>query len=103
GGGLDRMAISPCTRRRKARPPLELIGCRPSSRGEVGETTGPSRKVRTPQGRVVGGPTRRKPRESATETNRLSAGPQLSPAPARVKRCGKSAPASRRRGGQANP
>jgi len=24
--------------------------CRPSSRGEVGETTGPSRKVRTPQG-----------------------------------------------------
>ena len=69
--------------------------CRPSSRGEVGEKTGPSRKVRTPQGRVVGGPTRRKPRESATETNRLSAGPHVSPVPARVKRCGKSAPASR--------
>ena len=31
-----------------------IDGCRPSSRGEVGETTGPSRKVRTPQGRVVG-------------------------------------------------
>ena len=29
--------------------------CRPSSRGEAGEKTGPSRKVRTPQGGVVGG------------------------------------------------
>ena len=72
-----------------------LDGCRLSSRGEVGETTGPSRKVRTPQGRVVGGPTRRKPRESATEIHRLSAEPHVSSVPVRVKWCGKSAPASR--------
>ena len=72
---------------------LELT-CRPSSRGESGETTGPSRKVRTPQGRVVGKPTRGNPRESATETHRLSAGPHVSPVPARLKWCGKSAPAA---------
>ena len=30
----------------------------------------PSRKVRTPQGKVVGNPTRGNPRESATETHR---------------------------------
>ena len=83
--------------------PPTIDNCRPSSRGETGETTGPSRKVRTPQGKVVGRPTRGNPRESATETHRLSAGPHVSSVPARVKWCGKSAPAPRRRGGQANP
>src|SRR2546423_9778251 len=63
----------------------------------------PSRKVRTPQGEVVARATRGNPRESATETHRQSEGSQLNLSPARVKWCGKSAPAARRRVGQANP
>ncbi len=47
--------------------------------------------------------TRGNPRESATETNRLRAPSHVNGGPARVKWCGKSAPASRRRGGWANP
>jgi hypothetical protein len=63
----------------------------------------PSRKVRTSQGKVVERSTRGNPRESATETNRRRAPPHVSGGRARVKWCGKSAPASRRRGGWANP
>ena len=63
----------------------------------------PSRKVRTSQGRVVEISTRGNPRESATETNRLRPPSHVNGGPARVKWCGKSAPASRRRGGWANP
>jgi len=50
--------------RRDARYPRS---CRPGSRGG---RDNPSRKVRTPQGKVVGEPTRGNPRESATETHR---------------------------------
>ena len=60
---------------------------------QLSSRAGPLRKVRTPQGRVVGGLTRGNPRESATEIHRLSAGPHVSPVPARLKWCGKSAPA----------
>jgi hypothetical protein len=70
---LPGMRLAGLLRRRNAPDGLQSR-CRPSSRGEAGETTGPSRKVRTPKGRVVGVPTRGNPRESATETNRLSAG-----------------------------
>ena len=47
--------------------------------------------------------TRGNPRESATETNRQSSPSHVNGGPARVKWCGKSAPAPRRRGGWANP
>src|SRR5271170_6608322 len=63
----------------------------------------PSRKVRASKGRVVEVSTRGNPRESATETNRLRPPSHVNGGPARVKWCGKSAPASRRRGGWANP
>ena len=54
-----------------------------------------SRKVRTSKGRVVERSTRGNPRESATETNRLRPPSHVNGGPARVKWCGKSAPASR--------
>src|SRR5213078_4306525 len=58
-----------------------------------------SRKVRTPQGRTLGRPRRRKPTESGTE-RRPPTGELLSgDAEARVKRWGKSPPASWRHGG----
>src|SRR5205807_10392452 len=47
--------------------------------------------------------TRGNPRESATETNRLRPPSHVNGGRARVKWCGKSAPASRRRGGWVNP
>ena len=47
--------------------------------------------------------TRGNPRESATETNRRCPPSHVNGGQARVKWCGKSAPASRRRGGWANP
>jgi hypothetical protein len=76
-------------------------------RGRAGQAAAgaemPSRKVRTPKGRVVERSTRGNPRESATETNRLRPPSHVNGGPARVKWCGKSAPASRRRGGWANP
>ena len=50
--------------------------CRPGSRGG---RDNPSRKVRTPQGKVVGRPTRGNPRESATETHRRWRGPCRAP------------------------
>ena len=62
--------------RARAGLPLAVLAKQP--RG-AGEKTGPSRKVRTPQGRVVGNPTRGNPRESATETNRLSGGAAREP------------------------
>ena len=65
--------------------------CRPGSRGG---RDSPSRKVRTSQGEVVGRPTRGNPRESATETHRRWRALHVRPAQARVKWCGKSAPAS---------
>jgi hypothetical protein len=52
---------------------------------------------------VVGNPTRGNPRESATESRPPMAEPHVSSAQVRVKRCGKSAPASWRHGGSANP
>jgi len=55
----------------------------------------PSRKVRTSKGKVVEISTRGNPRESATETNRLRPPSHVNGGPARVKWCGKSAPASR--------
>ena len=51
---------------RRPRRPLPW-SCRPDSRGGRDNL---SRKVRTPQGKVVGRPTRGNPRESATETHR---------------------------------
>jgi hypothetical protein len=76
-------------------------------RGRAGQAAAgaarPSRKVRTPKGRVVERSTRGNPRESATETNRLRPPSHVNGGPARVKWCGKSAPASRRRDGWANP
>jgi hypothetical protein len=62
-----------------------------------------SRKVRTPKGRVVERSTRGNPRESATETYRRRPPSHVNGGRARVKWCGKSAPASRRRGGWVNP
>ena len=59
------------------------------------EAVRPSRKVRTSKGRVVEESTRGNPRESATETNRLSPPSHVNGGPARVKWCGKSAPAPR--------
>jgi len=52
---------------------------------------------------VVEVSTRGNPRESVTETNRLRPPSHVNGGPARVKWCGKSAPASRRRGGWTNP
>jgi hypothetical protein len=56
--GRSRVALPVAPRCQAARTaltrwpaPPRLERCRPSSRGEVGETTGPSRKVRTPQGK----------------------------------------------------
>ena len=67
----------------RPRPPLaRALGaryprsCRPGSRGG---RDNPSRKVRTPQGKVVGRPTRGNPRESATETHRRWRGPCRAP------------------------
>src|SRR5213594_1122275 len=51
----------------------------------------------TGRGRSVA-PTRGNPRESATETTRPMARPHVSRVQAKVKWCGKSAPAPRRRG-----
>ena len=51
----------------RARASRYLHRCKPGSRGG---RENPSRKVRTPQGKVVGKPTRGNPRESATETHR---------------------------------
>src|SRR5689334_9250283 len=48
-------------------------------------------------------PTRGNPRESATESKPPMARPHVSRAQARVKGCGKSAPASRRRGAHGKP
>ena len=63
---------------------------------------GASRKVRTPKGRTLARARRRKPTESGTERRPPPA--RLSETPAvRVKRWGKSPPASRRRGGLPNP
>src|SRR3954464_9406036 len=65
----------------------------------AGEKTGPSRKVRTPQGRVVGKPDPGKPAGKChRDETAQAAGTHVPPSPARVKGCGKSAPASRRRG-----
>jgi hypothetical protein len=50
--------------------------CRLGSRGG---RDNPSRKVRTPQGKVVGRPTRGNPRESATETHRRWRSPCRAP------------------------
>src|SRR5215217_3491956 len=76
-------AFGPAPRRPgRARLPLRSWS---SSRGEAGETTGPSRKVRTPQGTVVGEPTRGNPRESAPETHRPSGGSHVNSPPARLK------------------
>src|SRR4051812_22654512 len=69
GGSIPRARVRAWTRRRRA-PRLRRAG---QAAAGAGEKTAPSRKVRTPKGRVVGGPTRGNPRESATETNRLSA------------------------------
>jgi hypothetical protein len=55
----------------------------------------PSRKVRTSQGKVVEISTRGNPRESATETNRRRRPSHVNGQRARVKWCGKSAPAPR--------
>jgi len=62
-----------------------------------------SRKVRTPQGKVVEESTRGNPRESATESKPPMEPSHVNGSQARLKRCGKSAPASRRRDGSANP
>jgi hypothetical protein len=72
------------------------FGCRPSSRGGS-----PSRKVRTSQGKVVGNADPGKPAGKCHRKD--TAYVRRHGGPARVKWCGKSAPASRRRGGQANP
>jgi hypothetical protein len=56
---------------------------------------GPSRKLRTSQGKVVELSTRGNPRESATETNRRCRPSHVNGWQARVKWCGKSAPAPR--------
>ena len=63
---------------------------------------GRSRKVRTPQGRTLAQARRRKPTESGTERKPPPADLRRLPA-VRVKRWGKSPPASRRRGGLPNP
>ena len=82
-----RLAALPAFTRRR----LRYVG----AAGQAAAEAPPSRKVRTSQGRVVERSTRGNPRESATETNRLSPPSHVSGGPARVKRCGKSAPASR--------
>ena len=63
---------------------------------------GGSRKVRTPQGRTLGRPRRRKPTESGTES-RPPAATSPETLTVRVKRWGKSPPASWRHGGSPNP
>ena len=75
-------------RSRRSAPPRSLArlarslsaryprSCRPGSRGG---RDNPSRKVRTPQGKVVGRPTRGNPRESATETHRRWRSPCRAP------------------------
>ena len=77
---------------------------------EAGEKTGPRGKSGHRRAGWSVTPTRGNPRESATERTppkRRSVwrtrAPATPPPPARVKRCGKSAPAARRRAGQANP
>jgi hypothetical protein len=75
----------------------------PSSRGGWRENRS-SRKVRTPQGGVVGKPDPGKPAGQChrnTPPTRRSC--TWAPLAARLKWCGKSAPAARRRAGQANP
>src|SRR5437773_17580 len=71
--------------------------------GQAAAKALPSRKVRTSQGEVVENSTRGNPRESVTETNRRRAPSHVNGGRARVKWCGKSAPAPRRRGGWTNP
>src|SRR5258708_3222113 len=75
--------------------------------GEEGENPlrirRPWGKGRTRKGEVAERSPRGNPRESATETNRLRPPSHVNGGPARVKWCGKSAPAPRRRGGWANP
>ena len=68
-GAGRRLARRPIARALSARYPRS---CRPGSRGG---RDNPSRKVRTPEGEVVGTPTRGNPRESATETHRRWRGP----------------------------
>ena len=81
-------------------PPAPLDGRRRAalrlcSASQAAAEVSPSRKVRTSQGKVVGKPTRGNPRESATETHRRWPRPRRPVvAQARVKWCGKSAPAS---------
>src|ERR1700722_17759362 len=55
----------------------------------------PSRKVRTSKGRVVERSTRGNPRESATESKPPMGPSHVNGPQARLKRCGKSAPAPR--------
>src|SRR3954465_4854250 len=94
------------------RPPAEWTPDAPESKLVVagqaaagaGEKTGPSRKVRTPQGRVVGKPDLGKPAGKCHRNDTAqAAGTHVPPSPARVKRCGKSAPAARRRAVQGKP
>ena len=64
---------------------------------------GGPRKVRTPQGRTLGRPRRRKPTESGTERRPPAANSSPETPKVRVKRWGKSPPASWRHGGSPNP
>ena len=98
-GGCEpagRVAHSP-VRAGASLPPATAVGwryrvrCRPGSRGGLE----PSRKVRTSQSKVVELSTRGNPRESATETHRPRPPSHVNGGTARVKWCGKSAPASR--------
>src|SRR4051794_6847727 len=87
--------------RRAHAPNLEGLAKQP--RG-AGEKTGPSRKVRTPQGRVVGKPDPGKPAGKCHRNDTAkAAGTHVPSSPARGKRCGKSAPAARRRAVQGKP
>ena len=90
---------------------LSSIACTEHYGGNLREHAGRPRRERNPveespdtkgqSGRRK--PTRGDPQESATESRPPMAEPHVSSAQVRVKRCGKSAPASRRRGGSANP
>ena len=68
--GADGRSSARGVRARYPRP------CKPDSRGGADS---PSRKVRTPEGKVVGRPTRGNPRESATETHRRWRSPCRAP------------------------
>src|SRR5204863_9215263 len=93
-GWIERLvsAVRPAGRQRSGR--LRAANLVHVGHAVAGEVT-PRGKSGHHRARTVVNPTRRKPRESAADTTRPTAGPHVSRVQAKVKWCGKSAPASR--------